>query len=230
MGYNSHTVVFLARATRLTGGICLLIWLIAVGIAIFSSPDQSTPNPTVNFLQEMEASAGLYLVPGVILFVLAGIVKAGRLWPAPVILLISALSLAKLVLLMTALGGPFFQPPLSCEIPARLACAMLSVGCVYAWEDLADMNRTRWRTRRGSRMMQTPRAEAVQPPQAVQSPRPAQSTRTGQSPPAKPKTGSASSKPAAPPGGYRAPPPPSTQIPRPRLKRDEPPSSQTPWS
>jgi hypothetical protein len=97
------------------------------------------------------------------------------------------MSLFKLVLLLLPMTGPYFNAPLAAELTVRIACALLSVPCAYAWEDLAEMNRTR-----GHR----PRSVRIAEPDLPADP----------------------------------PPPPASNIARPRPRRNEPPKSQTPWS
>jgi hypothetical protein len=151
MGLIPTTVVFLARATRIAGAICILVWLIGSGIIFMSNPELAAgANPAL--IGTLEPTAWLYLFPGLILLLTGFLVKTGRLWPAPIILLISILSLFKLVLLLLPMRGPIFGAPLSLELPARIACALLSVPCVFAWEDLAEMNRTRARRPKPSRL------------------------------------------------------------------------------
>jgi hypothetical protein len=142
MGYNPHTVSFLSRATRLTAVICAICWLAATGIAFFGSSNLAS-RTSVDVINAFFAPIVLYLVPAVVLFALASQAKEGHMWANATILAVCILSLFKLVLLVTDLTGPYFNPPLSCELPARIACALLSVACIYAWEDVADMNRTR---------------------------------------------------------------------------------------
>jgi hypothetical protein len=190
------SVIFLSRASRAVGGFCVFVWLIAAGIDLFLGPDvASTPNTTL-FIAVWPSTV-LYLVPGVILFLAGALVRTGRLWAAVIILLISILSLFKLAVLLLPMTGPYFQQPLGCEIPVRLLCALLSVACAYAWEDLVEMNRTRSRRPRGV-------------PRIIQTETPAPAP-----------------KPAPP---RQRTPPPSTRIPRPKIRRDNPPESKTPWS
>jgi len=151
MGVNPPTVVFLARATRIAGAVCILIWLIASGINLLANPDL-VAGASPELIGTLEPTAALFLLPGLVLLVLGVMVNAGRLWPAPIILLISVLSLFKLVLLLLPMRGPIFTAPLYCELPARIACAILSVPCVFAWEDLAEVNRTRARRPKASRL------------------------------------------------------------------------------
>jgi hypothetical protein len=223
MGYNSHTVTFLRRATRIVAAICIVCWIIASGIVFVTAPDLTSRSPA-DLIQSLTPPIILYLVPGVILLMLASLVKSERLVAAPLILLIGGLSLFKLVLLATSLKGPYFAPPLSSELPARIAAALLSVACVYAWEDLSDLSRNRPRAGAKTVTME-PLTKVHAPKRRVPlSPLPAptkQKATQQQSPPLKPQ----SPKPEPP-----KPPPPSTSIPRPRLRRDEPPPSHTPWS
>ncbi len=190
------TVIFLSRATRAVAGLCLFVWIVAVGIAVFSDP-QFNSNPGPEFMAAFWPATILYFIPGTILFISGALVRTGRLWAAVIVFLISILSLFKLAFLLVPMTGPYFDPPLGCEIPVRLLCATLSVGCAYAWEDLTEMNRTRSRRPRG-----TPRI--IQTPPPPKPPHPA---------PLKFKT-----------------PPPSTNIPRPNLRREKPPQSRTTWS
>ena len=161
MGYNSHTVAFLSRATVLTALICAICWLADTGIAFFGSPNL-TSQSSVDVVNVFVAPIILYLSPAVVLFALASQVKAGHLWANAVILAICIFSLFKLVLLVTTLTGPYFAPPLSCELPSRIACALLSVACVYAWEDVDDMSRTR--SHATAREIPIPTAAKVNPP------------------------------------------------------------------
>jgi len=194
MGSKASTVVFLSRAAGLAGAICLIVWLIAGGIVLLSDPN--LPNRSKQELIELlEPTAILYLAPGLVLLLMGALIKTGRLWPAPIVLLISILSLFKLVLLLRPSTAHYFSEPLAAELTVRIACTLLRVPCAYAWEDLAEMNRTRGRRRRNVRI-----ADPNPPP----APPPA--------PPARPKA------------------PPVAAAPRPRLRRDEPPESQTPWS
>lgn len=147
MGVIPPTVLFLARAARLAGAFCILIWLIAAGITLLANPDLAA-GASPDLMHALEPSATLYLLPGLVLMLAGFLVKAGRLWPAPVILLISILSLFKLVLLLLPLRGPIFAAPLWFELPARIVGVMLSVPCVFAWEDLSEVNRTRARRRK----------------------------------------------------------------------------------
>jgi len=146
MGVSHSTVVFLSRATRLVGAACVLVWLIASGINLIATAD-STPSSTLDLLAMLGPTAVLYLLPGLVLIAMGAMVETGRLWPAPIILLIGILSLFKLVLLLLPIRGAIFNPPLSCELPTRIACALLCLPCVFAWEDLAEMDRTRGRRR-----------------------------------------------------------------------------------
>jgi hypothetical protein len=150
------TVIFLSRATRAVAGFCLFVWIVAVGVAVFSDP-QFNSNPGPEFMAAFWPATILYFIPGTILFISGALVRTGRLWAAVIVLLISILSLFKLAFLLVPMTGPYFDPPLGCEIPVRLLCATLSVGCAYAWEDLTEMNRTRPRRPRGTpRIIQTP--------------------------------------------------------------------------
>ena len=160
------TVIFLSRATRAVGGFCVFVWLIAAGFDLFLGPDV-TSNPSATLLQAVWPSTVLYLVPGIVLFLAGAIVRTGRLWAAVIVLLISILSLFKLAFLLVPMTGPYFQQPLGCEIPARVLCALLSVACAYAWEDLVEMNRTRPRRPRG-----VPRIVAAQVPAPAPKPAP----------------------------------------------------------
>ncbi|MGD0770398.1 MAG: hypothetical protein ABSB42_19615 [Tepidisphaeraceae bacterium] len=205
MGSNASNVVFLSRAARLAGAICLFVWLIAGGIVLLSDPN--FPNRSRQELIEMlQPTCVLYLAPGVVLILMGVLIKTGRLWPGTIVLLISISALFKLVLLLLPLTGPYFKAPVAAELTARIACALLSVPCAYAWEDLVEMNRTRGRRPR--------RVRVVEPEPPAEPPPPA--------PPPPP------SPPPAPP--RITAPPPVTNLPRPRLRRDEPPASQTPWS
>jgi len=200
MGSKPSTVVFLSRAAEIVGAICLIVWLIAGGIVLLSDPN--LPHRSKHELIEMlEPTSVLYLAPGLVLLLMGALIKTGRLWPAPIVLLIGILSLFKLVLLLRPPIGLYFNAPLAAELTVRIACALLSVPCAYAWEDLAEMNRTRGRRRRS-----VPIADLT-PPAAPPPPPP----------------------PAAPPRRPSAPPQVAPTA-RPRLRRDEPPASQTPWS
>jgi len=164
------TVVFLARAARLVGAICVFIWLIAAGMTLLGDPNVATRSRQ-EIIAMLEPTAALYLLPGMILLLAGLMAKAGRLWAAPVILLVGILSLFKLVLLLVKLPGPILHPPLFWELPARILCAALSVPCAFAWEDLAEMNRTR--ARRTRRLRVADRAEAAEvAPQAYPPPPP----------------------------------------------------------
>ena len=208
MGSSASTVVFLSRAARLAGAICLFVWLIAGGIVLLSDPN--FPNRSrYELIELLEPTSILYLAPGLILLLLGALIKTGRLWAGTIVLLISISALFKLVLLLLHLPGPYFNAPLAAELTVRIACALLSVPCAYAWEDLSEMNRTRGRRAR--------RVRVVEPDLPVDPPPPP-------APPPPPPT-----SPPAPPR-LRAVPPPVTNLPRPRLRRDEPPASQTPWS
>jgi hypothetical protein len=150
------TVIFLSRATRAVAGFCLFVWIVAVGIAVFSDPNFNS-NPGPEFMAAFWPATILYFIPGSILFISGALVRTGRLWAAVIVLLISILSLFKLAFLLLPYTGPYFAPPLGCELPVRLLSAVLSVGCAYAWEDLTEMNRTRSRRPRGTpRIIQTP--------------------------------------------------------------------------
>jgi hypothetical protein len=149
MGPNPPTVIFLSRAARLVGGICVLVWVITGGMDLAANPNANAS--LSDLIATLEPTAILYLLPGAILLICGVAIKAGRLWPAPIIFLLSILSLFKLVLLLLPMRGPFFQTPLGCELPARILCTVLCVPCIYAWEDLAEQNRTRWRRRRYGR-------------------------------------------------------------------------------
>ncbi len=142
MGVRHSTVVFLSRATRLVGAACILVWLIASGINLTAAAD-STTSSTPNLISTLGPAVVLYLIPGLVLIAMGAMVDTGRLWSAPIILLVGILSLFKLVLLLVPMRGAIFNPPLSCELPTRIACALLCLPCVFAWEDLAEMNRTR---------------------------------------------------------------------------------------
>ena len=144
MGVRHSTVVFLSRATRLVGAACILVWLIASGINLTAAAD-STTSSTPNLISTLGPAVVLYLIPGLVLIAMGAMVDTGRLWSAPIILLVGILSLFKLVLLLVPMRGAIFNPPLSCELPTRIACALLCLPCVFAWEDLAEMNRTRAR-------------------------------------------------------------------------------------
>jgi hypothetical protein len=158
------TVVFLSRATRAVAAFCLFVWIVAVGVAVFSDP-QFNSNPGPEFMAAFWPATILYFIPGSILFISGALVRTGRLWAAVIVLLISILSLFKLAFLLVPTTGPYFDPPLGCEIPVRLLCALLSVGSAYAWEDLTEMNRTRSRRPRGTpRMIQTPPSPKPPPP------------------------------------------------------------------
>ena len=147
-------VVFLSRAVRLVGAACVFFSLIAGGMRALVDPNFATRS-NQEIIRMLEPVAILYLLPGVILFICGVMVKARRLWPAPVVLLISVLSLFKLVLLLVHLPGPPFNAPVLWEVPVRIVCAALSVPVVFAWEDLAEVNRTRSRRRR-ARIIQSP--------------------------------------------------------------------------
>jgi hypothetical protein len=174
MGVNHPTVVFLSRATRLVGAVCIFIWLIASGINLLGEPG-STPGSTLDLINMLEPTTMLYLLPGLALWLLGTLVKTGRLWPAPIILLIGVLSLFKLVLLLLPMRGPIFDAPLWFELPARIACAMLCAPCVFAWEDLTEMDRTRSRRRKYGRMTNPP---TYPPPTTWPAPRPPPPART----------------------------------------------------
>ena len=120
MGVRHSTVVFLSLAARLVGAACILVWLIASGIIFLSVADPASSS-TPDLFSILEPTVVLYLLPGLILLVLGTLVKAGRLWPAPIILLIGILSLFKLVLLLLPMRGAIFNAPFSCELPARIA-------------------------------------------------------------------------------------------------------------
>jgi len=167
MDLRPPTIVFLARAARIVGAVCILIWLIDFGINLLSEPNTGTAQDLTGMLEPIIA---LYLVPGVILLVMGILVKMGRLWPTVVIFLIGVLSLFKLVLLLIPLQAPIFNTPLVCEIPARIACAFLCVPCAFAWEDLAELSRTRGRRRKFGRIS-TP-ASHFPPPSTWPAPRP----------------------------------------------------------
>jgi hypothetical protein len=221
MAYSSHTVAFLWRATRIAAAICMVCWIIASGIVFVTDPNVTSRSPA-DLVQLLTPPIVLYLLPGVILLMLASVAKSERLIAAPLILLIGGLSLFKLVLLATALKGPYFAPPLSSELPARIACALLSVACVYAWEDLSDMSRNRSRARTKTVTMSP--ATNVHPPKrrVPLSPVP---------PPPQQKTTQQKSAPSKPPQQKPPPPkPPATSAPPPRIRRDEPPPTHTPWS
>jgi hypothetical protein len=191
---NPLSVIIFSRATRIVGAACILVWLIAGGVTFFTDPN-FTSRSIPEMIQSLEPTALLYLFPGLILVMLGAIVKGGRLWPAPIIFLISILSLFKLVLLLVPIHNTFLKVPLYYELPPRIACALLSVLCVFAWEDLAEMNRTR--ARRGNSLQFT------SPPPSPGLPRIPRPT---------PR------------------PPPPSKIPRHKIRPEEPPSSQTPWS
>ena len=245
MGYSSHTVSFLWRSTRMIAALCAVIWLIASGMALFGNPKLSSQSP-LDTANSLLAPAVLYLFPGVILFILAMQARKGRRWAAGLILLVSLLSLVKLVLLATSLSGPYFNQPLSCELPVLLSCAFLSFACVFAWEDLSDISRTR--SRPGA--VAVPIVAPAKPIAAPTKPVPPPAAKPKTAPPAKPNIApvkvnpssakSSASPPAqiniptgkstARPGSASKPPPPSTSIPRPKPRRDEPPAANTPWS
>jgi hypothetical protein len=243
MGYNSHTVAFLWRATRIVAALCVVVWIIASGIAIVGDPNLSSHSP-LDSLHNLIPPIILYLIPGAALFILASMARSNKLIAAPLIFLIGALSLFKLVLLATSLKGPYFTAPLSCELPARIACALLCVASVYAWEDLADIGRTR--SRYGSKPIVMSRATTVHPPprraptsprsappQATPPPQKAPPQKTPQQQPMAQKPTSqkpATQKPPLHIPPSQKPPPPATSVPRPPLRRDEPPPSHTPWS
>lgn len=171
MGPAPPAVVFLSRATRVVGALCLFFSLVAGGIRVLSDPNFAAASRSeINYL--LEPIAMLYLLPGLILLICGVMVKAGRLWPAPIILLVSVLSLFKLVLLLVHLPGPPFNAPLSWELPVRIICAALSVPCVFAWEDLAEMNRTRARRRRRGHVIQSPTVNLPSPPAPAAFPKP----------------------------------------------------------
>lgn len=188
------TVIFLSRATRSVGAFCVFVWLIAAGMALFSDP-QFPAQLTSELIAALWPASMLYLAPGLVLFLCGALVRTGRLWAGVIILVVSILSLFKLAFLLLPMPGPYWSPPVGCELPVRLLCALLSVACAYAWEDLIEMNRTRPRRPRGS-----PRI--VPTPPAVRFSAPA---------PARHKV-----------------PPPSTKIPRPKLRREKPPDTKTP--
>jgi hypothetical protein len=169
MGQAPPAVVFLSRATRIVGALCLFFSLVAGGIRMLSDPNIASASPP-EIIHLIEPIAILYLLPGLILLICGVMVKAGRLWPAPIILLISFLSLFKLVLLLVHLPGPLFNTPLSWELPVRIICAALSVPCVFAWEDLAEVNRTRARRRRRGLPVQSPTVNL--PPAPASFPKP----------------------------------------------------------
>jgi hypothetical protein len=172
------TVVFLSRAARLVGAGCILVWLIASGISLLAVAGSSSGS-TPDLFTLLEPTVLLYLLPGLVLIALGALVKAGRLWPVLIILLISILSLFKLVLLLLPMRGAIFNAPLSCELPARIACALLCLPCVFAWEDLAEMNRTRARRRPYAK---TTNSTKYFPPSTWPAPRPPPPARTRRPP------------------------------------------------
>jgi hypothetical protein len=178
MGVSPPTVVFLSRAARLVGATCILVWLIAGGINLLGAADSASTS-TPDLFSMLEPTVILYLLPGLVLFAMGALVKSGRLWPAPIILLISILSLFKLVLLLLPMRGAIFNSPLSCELPARIACALLCLPCVFAWEDLAEMNRTRARRRPYARITDSTK---YFPPSTWPAPRPPPPARTKRPP------------------------------------------------
>jgi hypothetical protein len=156
-------VMFLSRAARLVGALIVLLWLASSAVAVFTDPNFQGRKPAEIF-EMLQPSVVLYLVPGVALIICGLMVRAGRLWPAPVIFLISILSLFKLVLLLVHLPGPLFNAPLYWEIPVRVLSAALSVPCAFAWEDLAEMDRTRARRSQRGRPSDIVSGNSIAPP------------------------------------------------------------------
>ena len=192
----SPSVAFLAGASQLVGGLCILAWIYCGGIVYLNDPNLLHAKP-LRIIQAIQAPNMLYLVPGILLVLMALRIKAGHLWPAAGLLILSGLSLFKLVVLITDFAGPYLHPPLECEIPIRILTAFLGVACVPAWQDLSEISRTRG-----------PKPKRVKPEEKpVELPRPFRESRIS-----------------------LLTPPPVTTIPRPRMRRDEPPSAQTPWS
>jgi hypothetical protein len=235
MAYNSHTVAFLWRATRIASAICVVSWIIASGIVFVINPGLRS-SPPADFMQALTAPVILYLIPAAILWMLSSLAKSGQLLAAPLILLVGGLSLFKLVLLATSLKGPYFTPPLASELPARIACALLSVACVYAWEDLADISRNR--SRAGPKTIAMSPATKVHPPsrRVARSPgssppqlnSPAQKSAPPKAEPQKAPARSAAQRPVVQRPTPPSPSPPPASVKHPR--RDEPPPSHTPWS
>jgi len=196
MKIASPSVSFLAGASQFVGGLSVLAWLYCAGIEYLNNPN-IIHAPPLQIGQALQVPSVLYLVPGIFLIVLGRRINAGRLWPALGLVILSGLSLFKLVALITDLHGPYLKPPLECEIPIRILMALLGVACVPAWQDLSEINRTRGR-----------RVKRAKPRREYAAPAP-----VGRISPITLLT-----------------PPPVTTIPRPRMRRDEPPSEQTPWS
>jgi hypothetical protein len=178
MGVIPPNVVLLSRAARLVGAGCIIVWMIAAGIAVFG-PGNGPSAPVPDLMTVLEPGILLYLAPGLVLFAMGMLAKMGRLIAAPIILFISIASLFKLVLLLLPMTGLLFDAPLACELPARTACALLCLPCVFAWEDLAEMNRTRARRRPYAGF---PNSTKHFPPSTWPAPRPPPPARTRRPP------------------------------------------------
>ena len=87
---NPLSIVILSRSTRVVGTLCILTWLLVGGTRLSTDPNFANL-PIADMIQYIAPSAALYLVPGIILFLLGLMVKAGRLWAAPLIFVISIL-------------------------------------------------------------------------------------------------------------------------------------------
>ena len=202
MGSNASNVIFLSRAVRLVGEICLFIWLIVGGIVVLSDPGFRSRSGQ-ELIEMIQPICVLYLRAGRNPDSDGGADqnRAALAWndcPAH-----QHLGPVQAGASPPAVDRPLFQRAAGGRDDGANCLALLSVPCVYAWEDLVEMNRTRGRRPKRVRIVESD--ALAEPPPPPPPPLP---------PPAPPADGAAA--------GH--------QHSRPRLRRDEPPASQTPWS